>query len=54
MFLCEKCLENNYENFAIPFSRGKCDHCEEVEVCVDIPSKYLVEKKNKMNLSTNE
>lgn len=44
MFLCEKCLDDNFKNFAIPFSRGKCEFCEKVKVCVDIPSKFLVKR----------
>ena len=45
MFLCQSCLEKKFKNFAISFSRGKCEHCEKIERCVDIPSKYLIRKE---------
>lgn len=49
MFICETCLNKNYKNFAIPFSYGKCDDCEEKKLCVDIPSKDLILKETKSN-----
>lgn len=44
MFLCQKCLEDNFKNLATPFSHGKCEYCEEMKICADIPSKYLIKK----------
>lgn len=52
MFICETCLNQNYKNFAIPFSLGNCDDCGEKKVCVDIPSKDLIPKKQ-FNESNN-
>lgn len=45
MFLCEKCLEENFTNFALPVSRGKCEYCEETKPCTDIPSSRLIAKE---------
>jgi len=44
MFICEKCLEDKYENFAIAFSYGKCEECNKLKACSDIPSSRLVVK----------
>lgn len=45
MFICETCLKRKYDNEAIAFSFGKCDDCNDVARCADIPSKYLTPKK---------
>jgi hypothetical protein len=45
MFICEPCLDKNYENFAIAFSLGRCDVCDETKRCADIPSKHLSPKE---------
>lgn len=52
MFICETCLKNNYTNFAIPVSYGKCEDCGEHAPCCDIQSKNL-SPRNKKD-STNE
>ena len=41
MFICEKCLTEKYDNFALSTSLGKCEICDTKSRCADIPSKYL-------------
>lgn len=53
MFICKKCLEEKFTNFAIAFSYGKCEICDYPALCVDIPSKYL-NKKEQINPETGE
>lgn len=45
MFICEKCLNKNYENFGIPRSYGPCEDCGYTKHCVDIQSSKLIPKK---------
>lgn len=44
MFICEKCLKENFKNWAMPVSYGKCEFCEEVKDCCDVKSGNLIEK----------
>lgn len=47
MFYCEKCAKKNewpYE-FYMSQSRGPCEMCDKVSVCVDVPSSALPQKK---------
>lgn len=44
MFICEPCLEKNFNNWSLYKSRGKCEVCDEVGDCHDIPSSRLDEK----------
>lgn len=46
MFICKECLEKNFLNEEdIRKSRGKCEVCEKIRDCNDIPSKWLVKKE---------
>lgn len=45
MFICEPCLEERYENWSFFKSHGKCECCDSVAACHDIPSSRLVLKE---------
>lgn len=49
MFICNECLENNYQEpvilFLLPQSKGPCECCDLISVCYDIPSSQLVDKE---------
>ena len=50
MFFCEKCRKKNGWFEAIGKSYGRCEICGKVDLCHDIPCKYLpmpVKKKRK-------
>lgn len=44
MFLCGDCLTKDFMNSADPVSRGRCESCDQVRDCSDIPSGRLVRK----------
>lgn len=44
MFICEDCLKN-FDNVGFSGSYGPCEICSKNAHCYDIPSKYLVPKK---------
>lgn len=47
MFICDKCLSKYYENDqSWVNSYGACEICKQVKKCNDIPSKYLVVRKD--------
>lgn len=56
MFICEKCLKENYLNdyFAPIPSLGKCEICEENKECTDIPAKFLKARTMEENLQKEE
>lgn len=44
MFICEKCAEGKVDSFWFimgPLSRGPCEICKKVSVCLDVPSRVL-------------
>jgi hypothetical protein len=50
MFFCEACEKaNNWPN-SIFKSYGKCEICDKVGECNDVPSKYLPVVKRKLKL----
>lgn len=57
MFLCEKCLTENFKTtmwdlLIAPRSRGGCEYCGQGAVCYDIPSRGL-RPKDKPNSDKN-
>jgi hypothetical protein len=51
MFICKKCLEHKFTNQSTTFqSYGKCEICEQLAGCSDIPSRYLIEKEKTMKM----
>lgn len=45
MFICDECLERDFNNFNWGFySNGKCEICSLKKPCSDIPSSKLVRK----------
>lgn len=44
MFICEVCLEKNFNNWSFHKSRGKCEICNKISDCHDIPSSRLEKK----------
>jgi len=50
MFICDECLKERFHNETTIFkSNGRCEICENVKFCSDIPSKYLRVKIDKPN-----
>ena len=41
MFYCEACRELNKWPISVFRSQGKCECCDEVALCNDVPSKFL-------------
>lgn len=50
MFICEPCLKQNYDNWAVFQSLGKCDICEKKQLCFDIPSSNLIPKNKTLKV----
>lgn len=48
MFICKRCLEENYYNFGMFLSFGICEECNKHSYCHDIPSGDLNSKKNQL------
>ena len=49
MYICEPCLERNFNNWSMSRSYGKCEICEEMANCADIPSSRLDRKIAKVD-----
>lgn len=48
MFICNNCLEEKYTNSeSFLKSTGKCELCDNIEDCSDIPS-YRLERKEEL------
>lgn len=50
MFICQECLEENYNNFAFPTSVGPCEICGKTKNCCDVPSRILKPKHPKYEI----
>lgn len=50
MFICELCLEKNFDNWSFHKSRGKCEICDEIKDYHDIPSSKLSKKVNTVDV----
>lgn len=47
MFICKKCLEENYNNWSVRMNYRSCEICGETKECHDIPSSKLERKEEK-------
>lgn len=45
MFVCKKCLEENYKNIFLGSSHGPCEECGKSLLCADIKSSQLISKE---------
>jgi len=53
MFFCERCKIEMYWPESMSRSYGKCEVCDLVAVCYDVPSQYLPPPKRKVNKDGN-